>query len=542
VPDPYAVLADPTTVAIRVTGRDLRGPFRRPSPLPPGLFAVVGTDGRGGLVLPGREPPGRGTVRIFRDGPFELGFTIEDLPDEDGGRVAVRGELELMVPRRGAECFARTLLREARRVTTLDVLRRIDPALREAVAGLVAEGATLTGRAGRVSPAVSREIRRELAPALFRDGLELVGVPRLTALAAAPPPLPRPSPALERYPEPLVRVMTPAQVERAAAREADRDSTRECDLRASVVSGRSAMFFDLSRLTTNAPAAVLRAEWDDRTGAPFAGFRCNGFRSCSRAPGVWLLGHRDGVFVVGARDGQLRAALSVGPDRFDPASRTGFNSAVLRGRRVHALHSTYGMLAWPVGGGEAAEVPGAPRGRGLRLLADGRLLFAAGRRPTILDPDRGRPLRFAPAGASLVALDRDGETLYGGDAAGAVLAWSREEPGRPPLVLHRGGPVSGVARCEVEGRPGLAVASRDGLIVLDLDERRPPLLLGGRPGPLRFVAARGPWVVSSRHADATLWRTDRPGRPVDLLRGFADVDGRPHGVKALALHPGEGAT
>lgn len=176
------------------------------------------------------------------------------------------------------------------------------------------------------------------------------------------------------------------------------------------------------------------------------------------------------VLVAGAQFGVylLEAGRPVAPFRIPGAGdkRGGVNAAAVLDGHLFATHSDYGLLQWPLEGGEARFVrpdltAGKKTVRGVQTGPLGRLLFAADAEIYSFLPGtlEGPPTVFAGASDSITALVATERSLFAGTAAGDVLRWEFEAPGEPPTreIARRPDPVFMVKTCSVAGLPRLLV-------------------------------------------------------------------------------------
>jgi len=235
------------------------------------------------------------------------------------------------------------------------------------------------------------------------------------------------------------------------------------------------------------------------------------------------------LVLAGARCGvvafdQQTAAARVYP--FPRSTRHGANATAVLDGRLYATHSDFGLLEWPLDGGEPTSlftnVFGPARTvRGVQVTPKRDVILCAGTSAYRFDPsnpDVGLVEYKAPAGANLVGVAHCGEYLYAAAITGRVFRWLAALPSSRETVLAD---AHAKAYCmslvQMRRGPRLVLGSKCGFVrVVDL---KPPQATAHyhAPGGTRIRWARGApdLVVASDNACRVIyfWDSDRPQQP-----------------------------
>ncbi len=172
--------------------------------------------------------------------------------------------------------------------------------------------------------------------------------------------------------------------------------------------------------------------------------------------------------------GQFGLSLMCEADGFAPRvfripgageNKGGVNSALVAGRSVFAAHSEFGIIRWPIEGGEgkparADLTSGENTVRGLRRGDDDTFYFAAGANVySFISPDlEGTPTCYEGADSAVTALWVTRAAVFAGTKSGELFRWKIGEPRGPQREIQKGvDPVYMIKTALVDGRPCLLV-------------------------------------------------------------------------------------
>jgi len=157
---------------------------------------------------------------------------------------------------------------------------------------------------------------------------------------------------------------------------------------------------------------------------------------------VLLAGAQYGVYVLRESEGFAPKALAI-PGAGD--LRGGVNAAVTAPDTVLATHSEYGIVSWPLDGGEGTFLrpdltQNAPTVRGLRRGPSDSYFFAAGKKIfSFLNPAlEGTPTVYEGADAAITALWVTRAAVFAGTKSGDLLRFSFGEPCSPRREIAKG--------------------------------------------------------------------------------------------------------
>ncbi|MBL8879751.1 MAG: hypothetical protein JNG88_11585 [Phycisphaerales bacterium] len=428
------------------------------TPIPDSWFALIAKpDGRRWIVPSGEDPrPERGdTLTLVRNRAIVVPIGVVDAESSDRRPVTVRAELLVRWPmredaldayRRGP--FAENPLR-LERLAAILTNHGGERALREFAASRLA--AALTD--GDLREALGDFLRHAMRAFLFENGLTLE---RVAALHCDCPSLRAERDRARAAGERIEQIKSRELVEKAALEAARR---RVGELSGLFEKLRGAAGGDGGRWHELLPALaphervrLLENLWrimPDRTSARYvvavAGNDCGWLNP--RLPGMierrvalpatlgklrsiahhaesdsLLVGAADGVWMLGAAGGEVRAQFRV--DR-DGKAQTGFNAAAIQDDRVYATHSLHGLWSWPLNGGagraDFAPSSGAPRRIRCCTSAPDGVYFAADDRVMRMRPGEAA-LTIATAGRGEIrSLAIAGEFVFFGTDEGMLL-------------------------------------------------------------------------------------------------------------------------
>ena len=169
---------------------------------------------------------------------------------------------------------------------------------------------------------------------------------------------------------------------------------------------------------------------------------------------------------------------------FPGETQYGANAATVHGDHIYATHSHFGLLCWPIGGGEPTSVhpdvfEAAATVRAVQVNLRGELLVCAGSSVYEMDVSRGdaRPVEYrAPGEARLVGAVECADRVYAAAIDGRVFRWDSDMPGHAGSVIAN-------AQCKTYCLSLVQMA--DG----------PHLVLGSKSGHLRLIRLVGPQAV-----------------------------------------------
>ena len=173
---------------------------------------------------------------------------------------------------------------------------------------------------------------------------------------------------------------------------------------------------------------------------------------------------------------------------FPGETRYGANAATVYDDHLYATHSDFGLLCWPIDGGEATSIrpemfEDAATVRGVQVSLRGELLICAG--PSVYGIDvshaDARPVEYSSPGKQrLVGAVECGEHVYAAASDGKVLRWDADMP-------HHSGAVIADVQCKTYC---LSLVQMPG---------GPHLVLGTKSGHVRLIRLVGPQAVVDYH-------------------------------------------
>ncbi len=146
-------------------------------------------------------------------------------------------------------------------------------------------------------------------------------------------------------------------------------------------------------------------------------------------------------------------------------NRGGVNSAVIAGDGLLAAHSEFGIVRWPLSGGEGEFLrkdltQGETTVRGLRRGSDDTCYFAAGSTVYSLMGAmlEGTPTCYAGADSAVTALWITKAAVFAGTKSGELFRWKIGEPENPNREIAKGvDPVYMIKTALIDGRPCVLV-------------------------------------------------------------------------------------
>jgi len=219
-----------------------------------------------------------------------------------------------------------------------------------------------------------------------------------------------------------------------------------------------------------------------------------------------LAGARLGVVAFDARTSEAMVYA------FPCDTRYGANAALIYGEHLYATHSDFGLLRWPIGGGESTSIhpevfETAATVRALQVNLRGEMLVCAGNCVYGIDvsnPDTCPVEYRCPGKQRLVGSLECGEHVYAAASDGKILRWDADMP-------HHSGAVIADMQCKTYCLSLVQMA--DG----------PHLVLGTKSGYVRLIRLVGPQAVVDYHTPggaSIRWAKAAP----DLLVA-SDADG-----------------
>lgn len=151
-----------------------------------------------------------------------------------------------------------------------------------------------------------------------------------------------------------------------------------------------------------------------------------------------LVGARLGVVAFDARTAEAMVYA------FPRETRYGANAATVYGDHLYATHSDFGLLCWPIEGGDSTGVhpemfEDAATVRGVQVSLRGELLVCAGAGVYGIDvsPVDARPVEYRSPGGQhrLIGAVECGEHVYAATNDGKVLRWDSDIPGGSGAVI-----------------------------------------------------------------------------------------------------------
>ena len=190
------------------------------------------------------------------------------------------------------------------------------------------------------------------------------------------------------------------------------------------------------------------------------------------------------LILAGARCGVVAFEQETGKAQvfgLPSSTRFGANAATAHDDHLYATHSDFGLLRWPLAGGEPTSLfpdifEAASAVRGVRTDLHGQLLLCADSSVYSIDTGSAdaRPAQYrAPDAGSLVGAVECGGYLYAASRDGQILRWDKKMPGPPDMAIAN-------MRCSTYCLS--LVQMREG----------PHLVIGAKVGHLRLIKLAPP--------------------------------------------------
>jgi hypothetical protein len=233
-----------------------------------------------------------------------------------------------------------------------------------------------------------------------------------------------------------------------------------------------------------------------------------------------VAGARGGVAIFDAQT----AEAQVYP--LPETTRLGANATTVIGEHIYATHSNFGLMRWPLSGGDAESVcpdllKSAKTIRAVQSDADDRLLLCADSSVCLISPDEpGRPPAVFECGTEeelVGAVECDG-VIFGAGIDGRVFRWDADCSGRPKAVIAElARKTYTLSLVQTAQGPHLAIGSKAGGLTL-VGVRAPhPVTQYRCPNgaKIRWAKAAADMLIASddRCAKLFVWRPDLPARP-----------------------------
>ncbi len=568
-------LKRPTSVAARLAGGELFGLRSRSFDLPAAWAALITRSGgasevsAAGSIVDGESVE---EVLVVRMTPIEVNLRERDIATQDGflADAAVTLHLGLSAERSELSAFGKHVMGSYRRATSDNLLRHVQPAIRQALTELLAGHDVATLMDSVMGPKLVAALTEAMSGPCFVAGLNLIDPPTINVESKA-----------------HARVLQTQQ--RLATEQREHEAARP--LEAALSEARRQHLDDLAALLDRAKALassapgtdlgdLLKTFSQDQRGALYqALFATAVSRRATRwivvAAGGELLffdpaspakparrieieggvgkirsvqvarGDRGASAAHAASDGEpvlwLGAATGVyelplmasTPSRVFVAEhraavRGGFNAVCITGDGLYASHSELGLLGWRMGRPrEAARLfegltKEANTVRGV-CAHDGQLFCAIDDRiiawSDTIDADAPAS-EFVLDRGTVSALAPTNLGLFAGASDGRVLLW-RDGPAASPEIIHSG------SNRAVEALWLLATHSVRRLIFADTTPRVHAKVLGDHYAyhyeaggqTLRRVEVAADWIVATNDLRDRLlcWPADAGDKPATVI-------------------------
>ena len=480
--DPQTFFQRVENVALHVPATEVFSLFKRSLDLPAAWAAMVTrNDGDQTLVRPGGavEAADGEDVLFVRTTPVEAALTENDLTSGDGFRCRVDVRVRLRInPERGdLLAFSKALLGSHRVVQTARIAAFLQPAVRGALAKLVAERDAALLVNGELGDAAASVLAQALEGPCFQAGLLIEGRPAASFESGTlRHVLQTKEEAAKRRAEHEAGRQLEEAIERAQREHLDHLTSLLARLKELAAAAPEAELPELLRTFSESQRSELyealfeaerpesRTQWIVvaageellfydalRPDAPSRRLKVTGEAGPVRSVQMVTASDEGPLLMLGGQTGVYRQPIDrASPDRvwIVPDARDvrgGFNAVDLAGDRVFATHSELGLWEWPTD----QTVPGRARFESVTRDAGavrfvrffgGRVYFTVDDRVvsfTADAEDESSPRFFTGSASTLTALCITDEDVFAGNAEGEILQWPKAGGGAPQR-LHFG--------------------------------------------------------------------------------------------------------
>lgn len=206
-------------------------------------------------------------------------------------------------------------------------------------------------------------------------------------------------------------------------------------------------------------------------------------------------------------------------------TRHAVNASAIRGEHLYATHSDFGLLRWPLEGGEPEALfpevlEAANTVRGVKASLEGELLVCAGRdayRIKVREPDaRPIPYRGSP-GSELIDAVECGEYVFAASLDGRILRWSKSLAGKYEMVLgNLDTKVYSLSLAQMDSGPHLVVGTKsDSVHLIRLVPPQATVRYRTRGARVRWARGASDLIVATDRSCQRLffWHPRKPHRP-----------------------------